>query len=469
MRSNTHYAPTENGYAISGSNEVFNRPLYGSHLNDDKPERFFTFAGDAPLFMGTMCNWTTGTVTFQEKCGVLSSGLAITPGQRSRFYYSEDIDQTSRWFHNSEDILAEFKNGWMEYELTQISSWFPDVRVKIEAYPLMPDDGYLVHYRISTDQRVFFAAGFGGITGCQGRFEYKGEPRRHFTASDVKGNVITIGKNRASIVHTDGKTMRVATSFSADFSLGSAKAMSGLYPSTFLGNRPENEDDNVVKISAAIEPGKVLDGYIIAICNSDEATLDKWLAMKDPVGYIKQQIYAKFACIDVNTPDKTLDLTISPTVIALDSSWHKDSFHHGAFAYHAPFLGWRNWYAPTALGWGERVATTMEMWLKHITRGRVSDERVWYDDTPIPEGKNRFDKRFHHLENPVGRLPVVLRPDLTPEYGPYNMQECALDMMLYYIEWSGNLEIAEKYYDDLCAMAEWERRIKAVVSKSHPG
>ena len=83
-------------------------------------------------------------MTYQEKCGVLSSGLAITPGKRSRFYYSEEIDQTSRCFHNSEDVLAEFKNGWMEYELSQMSSWFPDVRVNIEAYPLVPDDGYIV-------------------------------------------------------------------------------------------------------------------------------------------------------------------------------------------------------------------------------------------------------------------------------------------------------------------------------------
>ena len=460
MGSSTRYTPTETGYAISGSSEIFNRTLYGGHANDDKPERFFTFAGDAPLFMGTIADWTKGLVTFQEKCGVLNSGLAITPGRRSKFYYSNDIDQTSRWFHNSEDILAEFKNGWMEYELSQISSWFPDVRVNIEAYPLMPDDGYLVHYRITTDQRVFFVAGFGGITDVQGRFEYKGEPRRYFTPGDAKGNRVEIGQNRARITHTDGKTMHVATSFPADFGCGSAKAMSEVYPSTFLGAEPENEEDTVVRISAAIEPGKVLDGYIIAIYDADEETLDKWLAMKNPMGYIKQQIYAKYACIDVTTPERPLDLTVAPTVIAIDSSWHKNSFHHGAFAYHAPFLGWRNWYAPTVLGWGDRVAKTMEMYFGHLTRGPVSEERVWYDDSIIPEGANRFDRRFHIMENPVGRLPACFHgDDKSPSYGPYNMQECALDMMLYYIEWSGNLEIAEKYYDDLCSMADWETRI----------
>jgi len=465
MKSYTHYSPTEDGFAISGSSEIFNRTLYGSHKNDDKSERFFTFAGDAPLFMGATSDWVKNDVTYYDKCGILSSGLAITPGMRSAFSYSNDIDMTSRWFHHSEDILATFRNGWMEYELSQISSWFPDVRVKIDAYPLQPDDGYLIHYKITTDQRVFFTAGFGGLADrdCCGRYEYKGVPNRYFTARDVKGNIVEIGKNRASVTQTDGRTMWVATSFAADFGLGSAKAMSEPYPSIFLGNGPENNDDQVVKISAVIEPGKVLDGYIIAIYDANEETLDKWLAMKNPVGYIKQQLYAKHACIDVATPDKTLDLTIAPTVMAMDASWHKDSFHHGAFAYHTPFLGWRNWYAPTVLGWGDRVEKTMAKWLGYISRGDISKERVWYNDAPIPEGKNRFDRRYHVLENPVGMLPSYFSTKADslgePRYGPYNMQECALDMMLYYIEWSGNLEIAEKYYDDLCSMAEFETRI----------
>ena len=461
MRNNTHYSPTEMGFSISGSNEIFNRTLYGSHAHDDKTERFFTFAGDAPQFMGAVCNWQKDPITYQEKRGVLRSGLAITPGRRAAFYYSNDIDQSSRWFHDSEDILAEFKNGWMEYELAQMSSWFPDVQIKIEVYPLLPDDGYLVHYHITTDQRVYFAAAFGGMTGMQGRFELKGEPRRNFTAADAAGNTLAIGKDRACITHSDsGSTMQIAASFPANFSLGSAKAMADLYPSTFLAADPEHDDDQVVRISAPILPGETLDGFLIAIYNADDATVDKWLSMTDPISYIKQQILAKFACIDVTTPDQHMDLTVPPTVIALDAAWHKDAFYHGAFAYHNPYLGWRNWYAPTALGWGDRVETTIDMWLSHLTKGDISQERVWYDDTPIPKGKSMFvsSHQLHSIANPVGRLPAYFNSDGSPRYGPYNMQECALDMMLYYIEWSGNMAFAEKHFDDMCSMIEWEQR-----------
>ncbi len=461
MKPTTHYNPTDSGFAINGSNEIFNRTLYGSHQNDDFEDRFFTFAGDAPQFMGAIANWMKSGVTLYEKCGVLKSGLAITPGRRSRFYYSEEIDQTSRWFHNSEDILAEFKNGWMEYDLSQISAWFPDVRVKMEVYPLLPDDGYLVHYNIKTDQHTFFTAAFGGLTddSCRARYEYKGESRREFAPEHAVGNIVEIGKNRACVKHTDGKIMRVATSFPAEFSVGSAKAMADNYPSTFLGNGPENENDQVVKISAPIEAGQELDGFIIAIYKSDEATLDKWLSMKNPISYLKSKIYEKFSCIDLTTPQKTLDLTVNPTVIALDAAYHKNTFYHGAFAYHAPFLGWRNWYAPTALGWHDRVAKAMERWLGYISRGDIANERVWYDYSVIPADKNRFNGRWHYQDNPVGRLPSNIREDgVTPSYGPYNMQECALDMMLYYIEWSGDYAIAEKYFDDLCSMVDWETR-----------
>ena len=340
----TRYTPTKSGYSINGSAELFNRTLYGSHQNDDKSAKFCTFAGDAPQFMGATTDFEENLVSFYAKCGTLTSGLALTPGQRVEFFYSEDMDISSRWFHNSEDVGAEFKNGWMEYNLTQMSPWFPDVRVHIETYPLLPDDGFLVRYKITTDQRVIFVAGFGGITDYIGRFEYKDEKKRYFHASDCVNNTVELGKNRACVRHVNGCSMRIATSFDADFKTGSAQELEKQYPSTFLSSSPVNPDDNAVKISAVIEPGKTLDGYILVLRNADEKTLNSWLKMPDPIRYIKRQIYAKFACIGLQTPDNELDLTIAPTVIALDSSWHTNSFHHGAFGYHSPFLGWRNWY-----------------------------------------------------------------------------------------------------------------------------
>lgn len=452
--ADTRYTPTENGFSVNGSSEVFNRTLYGSHTNDDKASRFFTFAGDAPQFMGALTDWEKNLVSFYAKCGTLTSGLALTPGQRIGFFYSDDMDISSRWFHNSEDIRAEFKNGHMDYHLTQMSPWFPDVDVRIETYPLLPDDGLLVRYRIRTDQRVLFAAGFGGLTDYIGRFEYRDEQKRCFHASDCVGNTVELGNDRAVVRGADGRQMTIASTF-ATVGIGSAAALETPYPSTFLGSTPADADDAVVKLSAVIEAGTELDGIIVILHEADDQTVDKWLAHPDPTKYLDTQIFEKHGGITVSTPDHPLDLTVAPTVIALDASYHKNSFHHGAFGYHSPFLGWRNWYAPTVLGWNDRVEAVMAAHLGQMIETADGEERVWYDGGGAREGDGNDPSPYHNIENSTGYLPYLLGE--TMAY--YNMQECALDMMLHHIEWSGNLNLATTYFDKFCAMLDWEERI----------
>ena len=415
----TRYTPTENGFAVNGSSEVFNRTLYGSHQSDDTASRFFTFAGDAPQFMGALTDWEKNLVSFYAKCGTLTSGLALTPDQRVGFFYSDDMDISSRWFHNSEDIRAEFKNGHMQYELSQMSPWFPDVQVNIEVYPLLPDDGFLVRYRISADQRVLFAAGFGGLTDYIGRFEYRDEVKRYFHAADCVGNTVEVRGDRAIVCGEDGRKMTIASTFAA-VSVGSAKALEAPYPSTFLGSTPESKDDCVVKLSAVIEAGQELDGFIVVLHDVADETVDKWLSCPDPTAYLDTQIYQKHSCVTVGTPDHPLDLTIAPTVIALDASYHKNSFHHGAFGYHSPFLGWRNWYAPTVLGWNDRVEAVMAAHLGQLIETADGEEKIWFDGGGAREGDG--PSPYHNIENSTGYL-------------------------------------AERYFDKFCAMLDWEERV----------
>ncbi len=454
MNPQTHYTPTDNGYLNTCSQEYFNRLLYGSHKNDDKEARYSTFAGDVPQFMGAATDWTVHDWCDFGKRGTLSSGLCLTPGQRVGGA-TETSEGGARWFHHAEDLVSEFKNGWMEYKLSGMSDHFPEVLVNIEAYPLLPDDGFLVHYKIFTEQRVVFTAGFGGITDYFGNFSRRSAEGRYFSQKDCEKNTIKLGKNRALVSHPNGASMWIGTSFAAEFGLGSAKGMAELSPALFLGTTPENADDNVVKIAAELGQGKTFEGFIVAIHNSDEETLNKWLAMEDPASYIKQQIYAKHVCINLNTPDHPLDLTIAPTVIAMDASFHRNSFHHGTFSYHSPFLGWRAMYAPTTLGWNDKVEAAMSTHLNQIVKKPDGEERIWYDGKGEREAGPEAPSPYHQIENTYGYLPYFLGLELPY----YNMQECAFDMMLYYIEWSGNLEIAEKYFDDFCRLLDWEERI----------
>ena len=452
MNPRYNYTPTEDGFSTSCGSEFFNRLLYGSHQNDDKEDKFAIFAGDVPQFLTSATDWTVYDWCLYAKRGTLISGLALTPMQRIG-NSTGTSDSGSCWFHNSPDVVSEFKQGWMEYELSHMSSYFPDVRVNIEAYPLLPDDGLLVHYKITTDQRCIFTAGFGGITNYFGGFENKYDNRRFLQTEDCKDNTIELGDNRAVIRHPNGSSMHIATSFPAKFDLGSATALKGSFPSEFLGSTPKDEDDQVVCISSVINQGEELDGFFIAIHNSDDETLNKWLSMEDPINYVKQQIFQKHACINLNTPEHNLDLTIAPTVIAMDASFHRNSFHHGTFKYHSPFLGWRAWYAPTNMGWSDRVEAAMTAHMNQIVRKPEGEERVWFDGENPREGDG--PSQYHSIENTYGYLPYFL--GLTLPY--YNMQECAFDMMMHSLEWTGNLEIAEKYFDDMCELLKWEDRI----------
>ena len=452
----TRYSLTENnGFSIRGGTDVFNRILYGSHKNDDKKEKFVTFAGDTPQFLGALATWEKEEWCTYAKCGTLSSGLALTPGQSFAWPNNPKfMDNSSRWFHTSEDVVAEFKNGWMEYKLTHMSAYFPDVRVSIEAYPLLPDDGFLVHYHITTDQRCIFFASFGGLTAYPvNDWQYRVDPGRKFHAGECQQNEIEFGENRACIRGPIGNTVRIATNFPAKFELGSARSLENDKPSEFLGSTPLNENDNVVKISSVIDAGQELDGYIIILHNEDEKTLNDWLSLENPIRKVKENIYEKFACINVNTPQKALDATIAPTVIALDAAWHKNVFQHGTFHYHSPYLGWRGWYGATNLGWNDRVDLCMSSHLNQIVKKPDGEEIICYDGTKPREGDG--PSPYHWIENTYGFLPYYI--GLTAAY--YNMQECAFDMMLYNIEWAGNFEIAKKYFNDFCEMLNWEDRI----------
>ena len=83
----THYTPEHDGYRIVGSLEYFNRTLYGGHGQDSLPEKFFTFAGDQPIVMGTVADWRNRADCAHAKCGVLTVGVALTPGLWIPIYY----------------------------------------------------------------------------------------------------------------------------------------------------------------------------------------------------------------------------------------------------------------------------------------------------------------------------------------------------------------------------------------------
>ena len=432
---------------VFGSFERFNRVLYGGHARDDGEGRFFTFAGDTPIFMGASSDYSRNTWCSQAKNGVLMSGLALTPGYALE---ADGRDEFSSWFHDSSDIAAEWRHGYLAYELTRFSPRFPAVRVKMAVYPVNPEDGFLVHYDITTDQRVLFCAGFGGVTPFFGRFEYRSAPGRDFHAADCRDNTAELHGDHAVVRGPGPTVMYLGADFDCQYELDAASAMEEKFPSLFL-NRHDGAR-TVVKLRRELQPGERFQGNILVLHNGSEPLLKQYLAMPDPGAFLRGGIREKYASVGFHTPDAELDASVPDTVIALDAAFHGRSFYHGAIGYHAPFLGWRGWYAPVLLGWSERVRAAIKNHFDTITRFD-GGERVWWDGADRPD-LDHEGTQYHHLENSSGHLTALLHRD-----DIYDMQEVAADMTLYYLEHSGDLETAAIVYDRLCEVLDWEERI----------
>ncbi len=451
-----HYTIDGNGFHIQGSREKFNRVLYGSHKNDRKQEKFFTLAGDLPLFQAAVTDYEKDLFCYYAKNGLLQSGLALTPAHQVPYFYSAEADLASAWFHHSEDIEATFRDGAMHYRLSQVSPWFPNVEVEISAYPLLPDDGMAIVYRIRSEQRVWFCAGFGGITGFLGRFEYPMISEREFSAEDSRGNRVRFGHNQALITSPHGSDMRIAAGFDAEFDCIGAETFAQPVPSRFLAPcpTPTVAAGQLVRLRRVIGADEEFHGTLIVARNCSAKTLDKYLALGDKLPqFLAREIHAKTAALTLITPDAVLNQTAKSTLVALDASWHGRTFYHGAHGYHTPFLGWRNWYAPTVIGWLDRVKTAI---LSHLETQKHADpalEKVWYDGGDRPD-LDHEGTQYHHLTDSHGNLAALLHRD-----DIYNMQEVALDMMLHYLERTGDRKLTERIFDAMAAILDFEERI----------
>lgn len=455
---NTHYQPVADGYRIIGSNELFNRALYGGHARDDETARFTTFAGDQPLIMGA-CNETRSAYHL-AKAGVFMAGLAMTPRRGQSVVFTRGAaggDRYSQWFHEAEGTVTTFRNGWMEYELRPFFQVFPHTEVALKVLPLQSEPGFLVHLRIWSEQRVHLVIGFGGVTDFLGPFGSPLVRERNFSPDDCRGNTVTLGPNRALVENhvadpsvSFATNVRLGTSFPVTASLGDPRTVAE-GPGAFLDPASDPGEAPMVRLDTVIAPHQTWEGFAVVIQDSSEADLDKWLQHPDPVGALEGELCAKRSAITIRTPDPMLDLTVPPTVLALDACWHKDTFYHGAYEWHVPHIGWRNWYGPTAIGWHERVAQAVrthaaEQVLQSDKPEQVTWEYSEYDRQNLP---------YHSLEGSTGSILG------TPEGGIsiYNMQEVYVDHFLHHLGWTGDLELAREIFPVVARILDWEERI----------
>lgn len=418
------YQPVPDGYRIVGSERTFNRALYGGHAQDDLQQRYYTLAGDQPLFLGSTVDTRGGGSN--AKCGTLMLGVSQSFGTDASNKYG--VPSFGAWFHECRDSIATFRHGWWAYEVHPFIAYAPDVKAHFEILPLSPEDGFLVHLQVTPESEIEFCAGFGGITDSMGLITNQGNHHRNFSAGNCSGNVVLCGQNRASVTGPKSQ-MWIGTTFDSHVSIGDANAVfKG--PSQFLDRKAKPSDHPMVRISRRVEAGETLDGLIVVLRNVNEEQLEKWLKHADPVGSLKQAIIDKQQALVVETPDVMLNLTVPSNVVGMDACWNQKVFCHGGTNWHSPYLGWRTLYGPTVLGWHDRVANHF---LTHADPTRFTIDPKHGDGYISPELHGRG-------------------------FG-YNMQEVGIDMLLNDLDWTGDLQLADDVFDRISQALQFESRV----------
>lgn len=425
----------------------FNRVLYGGHERDlEEYGRFFTFAGDAPIFMGAASDCMKNNWCYQAKRGVLQSGIALTPG----VHFGGKKDGYGRWFHNAGDILASWHHGYMDYTLSDVSSYFPEKEIALEVYPLQKHDGYLVHYNIIADAEIFFCAILGGMTDYIGRFDPMESSSRDFQLSDCDDCAASLKGNYGRLDHTAGKDWVIAgCNFNAELSTDAASAAMEGSPSRAA--IPHDGKAAILKFIRHLAPGERLEGDLVVLYNGSEEVL-KYYLETDRRSEIVAGIRSKYNGIKMQTPDQRLNATVIDQQIALDAAYHAPTFFHGAIGYHAPFLGWRGWYGGSLAGWFERMRMATRAHLATQVK-KNGEEKVWYDGADRPD-LDHEGTQYHHLLNSYGKLTAMLYME-----DIYDMQEVFVDMVLHYLERSCDLELGSEIFDAMSEILAWEERI----------
>ncbi|MBO5723146.1 MAG: hypothetical protein J6S19_08530, partial [Lentisphaeria bacterium] len=426
----------------------FNRVLYGGHENDTNGfGKFFTFAGDAPVFMGAASDCMVNNWCYQAKRGVLQSGLALTPGVT----FGGAVDCYGRWFHNARDVISSWHHGYMEYDLSSTSNYFPETEVKLEVYPLQKHDGYLVHYQVVADSETVFCAVLAGMTGYIGRFDPPESPVRDLALAHCTPAVASLKNSYGILQDSQSNDSIIAgCNFDAELSVDGAAAAMEKTPTLAL---VEHEGaPAVLKFTRRLAAGEVLEGDLVVLYNSTAEALNEYLVC-DRRAEIKAAIAKKYSGIKISTPDQRLDSTVPDQQIALDAAYHTPTFFHGAIGYHAPFLGWRGWYGGALAGWFERIRCATRAHLATQMKPSAEPEKVWYDGADRPD-LDHEGTQYHHLINTYGRLSAMLYKD-----DIYDMQEVFTDMVFHYLERSGDLELGKEIFEAMAEALAWEERI----------
>lgn len=418
------YTPEANGLTIRGGRQMFNRPLYGRNI------AFRADAGDLPEF----------SLYLPGHGGNLRLGLART-GLRTQ------------WLHASADIVTQYTNGRMLYEVRD--PLLGKGVVRVEAMTL----GAALWVGATGEglpADVWLTWAFAGVSGRKGRrngdIGCEVEPVSRFfqvRPEECKGNVWTLANDAAEVVSGKIKlSLNVAPGAELRVVDGAAwtencdalwASQAGELPA--LAGRARLENDATKWVSV-----KLMDGVPTTTAFTVEARREELLGVTRGLAW--------------RTPDAYLDGMAGPLTLTADTVWDEaqSCVMHGAVAWRAPLAGWRGLYALDLVGRHDRMQRHLRHW---IAKQNVSDVINGSGGTATANGftgiveatgepdKGSAQARTEHLLHSNG--------DLSGNH--YDMNLVFFDALLRHLRWTGDLDFAREVWPALERHAAWERRL----------
>ena len=207
-------------------------------------------------------------------------------------------------------------------------------------------------------------------------------------------------------------------------------------------NFPCEEDDDF--ISNLVKFKKNNPTFIILIPEKDRILVE---CKSDDTIYNEciSQISALTKIIDIDTPDKKLDITVKFSAVAQDALYHDNVYHHGAMAWNTPFPGWRSIYGATVLGWHENV----------------QQEANHYIGYQVQENSNSsaesLDEYFLGALQCVNSVYFGIGHINKDQY-MYNFQTQFFDQLIHSWKWTNDEKLEKILYSALKLHSEWQQK-----------
>jgi hypothetical protein len=379
-------------FDLSGR-DLYNRPLYGVEAP------FVTYGGSLPAF-AVSGGWYGG------KLGNLHLVIA-TPAARFAA-------------HEAEQVKATYDGLSLRYEIRDRR--LQDGVIRLEVLSSRTTKGCLIHLTAAKlPPGISLAWIYGGASGGYD-FKYPGNygsktPILPLRDEHRRGNTLTPA--------ADGVVLRGPARKGKDPSSIPAVVCA---PVSLLSAAPPAAIEFVDALLAdkAIPSGagtlarvKVLDDVAAgeSWLRITEGDAPQSMTIRDDIAGSRKAGLQMLQSFRLQTPDAELNLVGQLAIPAYRAAWwNTEGKHialHGATAWAAPYLGWRQLYGATVLGWNDCLRSNF---LAH--KGQVAD-------------------------NTTAGFPSLY----FSRYWSYNMDEVFIHQLFHYYQWSGDADLVRQMWD----------------------